>query len=242
GMLTSLGLTVTCAPDGQQGLARYAERRPDLILMDCQMPVLDGYGAALEIRRLEQGGPRVPIIALTADATSAARQACLEAGMDDYLSKPFTRDALRTVLARWLAPASAAAPPPGVPAGRPAAAPLDAQTLETLRALPRRGARSMLEHIARLYLAESSAQLAGLKRALDEGDPQRLARAAHGWASSNGNVGALHLARLCRGLEEQARRNDLRAARAGFAQLQHEYDRVHAALQAEVSDGLRRSA
>jgi two-component system sensor histidine kinase/response regulator len=103
GMLTSFGLEVDGAEHGRQALAKLAAGHYDAVLMDCQMPVMDGYSATREIRRLEAGGVRIPVIALTADMTDAARAACVAAGMDDYVGKPFTRATLHVVLSRWLA-------------------------------------------------------------------------------------------------------------------------------------------
>jgi CheY-like chemotaxis protein len=103
GMLSSLSLEVDVAADGQQALEKLSAGRYDAVLMDCQMPVMDGFSATAELRQREGTGRRTPVIALTADTTSAGRQACFEAGMDDYLGKPFTRATLHAALARWLA-------------------------------------------------------------------------------------------------------------------------------------------
>ena len=103
GMLKSFGLEVDAAEHGRQALAKLAASRYDLVLMDCQMPVMDGYSATRELRRVEAGLSRTTVIALTADITEAARKACSEAGMDDYVGKPFSRAALYAVLSRWLA-------------------------------------------------------------------------------------------------------------------------------------------
>ena len=103
GMLQSFGLEVDDAEEGRQALAKLAAGRYDVVLMDCQMPVMDGYSATRELRRLEAGLTRTPVIALTADITDAARNACFAAGMDDYLGKPFSRATLHAVLSRWLA-------------------------------------------------------------------------------------------------------------------------------------------
>jgi signal transduction histidine kinase/ligand-binding sensor domain-containing protein/CheY-like chemotaxis protein len=102
GMLRSLGLDVDDAEHGEQALERLAREHYDVVLMDCQMPVMDGYSATAELRRRENGGRRTPVIALTADMTSAGREACFAAGMDDYLGKPFSRAALHAALSRWL--------------------------------------------------------------------------------------------------------------------------------------------
>ena len=100
--LQSLGVRCEAVPDGQQALVRALQTtdRPDLVLMDCRMPVLDGLAAAAQIRRQEQalGLPRLPIIALTATATSADRNACLMAGMDGVITKPFTLEELALAL------------------------------------------------------------------------------------------------------------------------------------------------
>jgi len=103
GMLASFGLEVDGAEHGRQALAKLSAGRYDVVLMDCQMPVMDGYSATRELRSLEAGGIRTPVIALTADMTDAARAACFDAGMDDYIGKPFTRVTLHAVLSRWLA-------------------------------------------------------------------------------------------------------------------------------------------
>ncbi|MBL8268838.1 MAG: response regulator [Steroidobacter sp.] len=102
GMLTALGLEVDTAHDGQHALDMLANKTYDVVLMDCRMPVMDGFTATTELRRREGNSRRVPVIALTADTTSAAREACLAAGMDDYLGKPFSRATLRAALARWV--------------------------------------------------------------------------------------------------------------------------------------------
>jgi signal transduction histidine kinase/ligand-binding sensor domain-containing protein/DNA-binding response OmpR family regulator len=102
GMLTSIGLTADEATDGVQALAKLSDQRYDVVLMDCQMPVMDGYATTAEWRRREPAGSRTPIIALTADTTTEGREACYEAGMDDYLGKPFSRTSLHECLSRWL--------------------------------------------------------------------------------------------------------------------------------------------
>ncbi|MBN8488169.1 MAG: response regulator [Burkholderiales bacterium] len=104
GMLESLGLTVREAHDGIQALQALQQRRPQLVLMDCQMPLLDGWEATRRWRKIEQTNRllRVPVVALTANAVAGDREVCLAAGMDDYLAKPFTRERLGQVVARHL--------------------------------------------------------------------------------------------------------------------------------------------
>jgi signal transduction histidine kinase/ligand-binding sensor domain-containing protein/CheY-like chemotaxis protein/HPt (histidine-containing phosphotransfer) domain-containing protein len=238
GMLASLGLQVETANNGQKALDILKRQRFDAVLMDCEMPVLDGFSATAALRRRESAGTRIPIIALTADATTAGREACLAAGMDDYLAKPFRRDALHRILAQWLrtvaaaqgAGASAAAavtPAPSEPV-------LDGVTLNALRALPRSGPKDMLSHIGELYLLDSRGLVATIERSLEAADSVSLARAAHAWRSYNGNVGAHGLARLCRELEDDARKGDMTAAREVFARIRILHDRVRDELQSEM--------
>jgi CheY-like chemotaxis protein len=229
GILASLGLRVETANHGRQALEVLQAQHFDAVLMDCEMPVMDGFSATAAIRRRERAGTHIPIIALTADATAAGREACLAAGMDDYLAKPFRREALHGTLARWLAGAEVA--PPSEPV-------LDGATLDALRALPRNGAKDMLSHIGELYLLESRGLIATIEETLGAGNSAGLARAAHAWRSYNGNVGALGLARLCRELEDTARQSDFAAAREIYAQI----STLHARVRDELEFAMRRSA
>jgi signal transduction histidine kinase/CheY-like chemotaxis protein/streptogramin lyase len=235
GMLTSLGLRVETARDGRQALELLQEQRFDAVLMDCEMPVMDGFSATIALRRREPKGTHIPVIALTADATSAGRAACLAAGMDDYLAKPFRREALHATLKRWLGAGAAAAgdAADGHPPA-PREATLDSAILDALRALPRSGAKDMLSHVGELYLLDSRTLVASIERALEAGNSAELARAAHAWRSYNGNVGAQGLARLCRDLEENARLGNLSAAREIYARIRILHDRVRDELQREM--------
>jgi signal transduction histidine kinase/ligand-binding sensor domain-containing protein/DNA-binding response OmpR family regulator len=235
GMLAALGLQVTTACDGREAIDLLAAEKVDLVLMDCQMPVMDGFSATAELRRREGAGARMPVIALTANATSEGREACLAAGMDDYLAKPFTRSALHAVLARWLpAQPVAAAPAPAATPAPAAGEVLDRATLNALRALPRKGSRDMLSHIVERYLADSRDLVASIERAIEQGDAAELARAAHAWRSYNGNVGAPGLATLCRELEDQARSGNLAGSRELLVELRSLHARVREELQFEI--------
>jgi signal transduction histidine kinase/CheY-like chemotaxis protein len=127
-MLRGLGMEVACAANGEEALAAVRAGDYDLVLMDCMMPVMDGMAATAEIRRLEQQRGRArttPIVAITANALQGDRERCLAAGMDDYISKPFSQQALADTLGRWIAlprPSLAAAPAPAPAAASSAAA------------------------------------------------------------------------------------------------------------------------
>jgi CheY-like chemotaxis protein len=209
----------------------------DAVLMDCEMPIMDGFSATAAIRARELAGTHIPIIALTADATDAGREACLAAGMDDYLAKPFRREALHGTLGRWLADApkthasAAHAPASAAPI-------LDSATLDALRALPRSGAKDMLSHIGELYLLDSRGLITTIEQSLSCANSAALARAAHAWRSYNGNVGAYSLARLCRELEDLARQGDFAAAREVYARIRT----LHVRVCDELEFAMRRSA
>ena len=101
-ILEKLGCAVRVVPNGALAVEELERGDYDLVFMDCQMPVLDGYAATGEIRRREAGGRHVPIVAMTAHAMVGDRAACLNAGMDDYVAKPVRVDDLDRVLSRWL--------------------------------------------------------------------------------------------------------------------------------------------
>jgi signal transduction histidine kinase len=123
--LDGLGVRAERVINGKEAVGRALREtdRPELVLMDCRMPVMDGMAATREIRLQEQtlGLPRIPIVALTATSAETDRQTCLDSGMDDFVSKPFTRDELARTMAHWCAVKASAATPAPLPAGDPSA-------------------------------------------------------------------------------------------------------------------------
>ncbi len=215
GMLESLGCRVNLAANGCEALKAFRQTTYDLVLMDCQMPEMDGFETAKAIRDYEQieGRARTPIIALTAHAMIQNRDQCLAADMDDYLSKPYTQDELYTVLRPWLsAQAAEEAEPdtPRVPVPSPsmtdaittAAPSLDADVLATLKALP--DGERRVERILATYLTSSAQLVAQLRDAVPNHRGTAIRQAAHTLKSSSANVGARRLAQLCGTLETAA--------------------------------------
>ncbi|MNS89307.1 Signal transduction histidine-protein kinase BarA [compost metagenome] len=237
-MLEDSGYEATSADNGRRALALW-ERYPfDVILMDCQMPEMDGFEATRRLRRMEseQGRSRTPIIALTANAILGDRELCLDAGMDDYLAKPYTRAALLALLARWRPSPSAPAPAETVETVETAAAPgaiLDAAALQNLRAMRRPGRPDVLGRIIDLFYSDAPRLLGQLEVAAEASDAAALQLAAHTLKSSCANVGALGLSATCREIEQYARGNDVGSALNHIRGIQQELDRVLAALAIE---------
>ncbi len=206
-MLHSFGCRVEVAVNGFAGVQAAAERRFDLILMDCQMAEMDGFEATAAIRHAEsRGALRVPIIALTANAMARDRDRCLAAGMDDYLSKPFNGDALHAICARWLKRATAAASTPPFPlataASAASAAPaIEEKTLASIRVI---GGDALLERVINLFGENSRALLQAVHDAVASKDTDAVASAAHALKSVSLNLGAVELSEICSHIERNA--------------------------------------
>jgi signal transduction histidine kinase/CheY-like chemotaxis protein len=224
-MLEQLGCEVTVAGDGVEGARAFEGGHFDVVLMDCQMPTLDGYGATDRIRAYEKAvdWPRTPIVALTANALAGDREKCLEAGMDAYLTKPFTQNQLRRVLESREA----------VPADAPVAGgtALDPRALEQIRALQQPGAPDLVAKIIALYLENSRSLMEKIRAALAAGDANALREAAHALKSSSGNVGATGLVEIARQLEALGRDGKSDAAAGLVDGMSREHARVISALQ-----------
>ena len=234
-MLENLGCRVRVAADGYAVLEALAGSTYDLVLMDCQMPNLDGYGATAAIRAREQeqpGARRIPVIALTANAMEGDRERCLAAGMDDYLAKPLRSAELYAVLQRWHAPGATTAELPRILPAEVADSPLDARTLDGIRALQREGTPDLLRKIVDLYLSAAPGQIEQLHAAVQQGDAGAALRAAHGLKSSSANVGALALAACFKELEQMGRAGSTAGMAARLADADNEYTRVAQALTA----------
>lgn len=226
-MLRSLGCEVVAVPNGACAVERIGADDFDLLLMDCQMPEMDGFEATRAIRAGETGGERLPIVALTAHAMHFDRESCLEAGMDDYVSKPFSKDDLRVVLRRWLDWRP--------PAQRKSAdsSPLRREMIGEIRALEAESSEDLLESVIDAYLVSSAALEEAIVDASRAGDATALARAAHTLKSSSGQVGADRLAGLCKEIENLARRDTLDETPALVDAVVIELERVREALAAE---------
>jgi two-component system, sensor histidine kinase and response regulator len=232
--LERAGLRVSAVSDGQQALDLLASDSFDLVLMDCQMPVVDGFAATQALRQRETGsGLHMPVVALTANAMPGDRERCLLAGMDDYLPKPYTGEEMTLILQRWL-PAERrhdmAAVLAHKKAGEPLLAALDPAALDKIRALSPDQAEVLVQQLLRAYQKAATQDMARLEEALLLKDAGQVARAAHGLKSSSFNVGANRFGELLRDLENAGRAGDMHAIRRGADVLHDEWGRVRLAV------------
>ena len=216
-LLAGEDLCVDIATNGLEAVNAFSSKRYDLVLMDCQMPLMDGFVATGTIRALERerGHRHVPIVALTANALEGDRARCLAAGMDEYLPKPFTAAGLRGVLERWLSPRSA----PPAHASEAASVPppvqvnvLNPAALAHFEARELNGRKGVLERVVAAYLLQSAPLARQLDAALERRDFDTLRETAHSLKSSSAVVGAETLSALCRDVEEACRVGDLERA------------------------------
>jgi PAS domain S-box-containing protein len=223
-LLEKLGGRVDVAANGREAVTMLAQLAYDLVLMDCQMPEMDGFAATAAIRQREASTDQhVPIIAMTANAMQGDRERCLAAGMDGYLAKPIAADALYAVVAQWRPKGEAAPAETQVP-------PMDLKAALALA----EGDRDLLAELMAVLLAECPGQLATLRRALQHGDAHQLERTAHSLKGALGVVGARGAYALAQQLEAKGRANQLEGALSLWQSLDTELARL-AAFWADAS-------
>ena len=242
--LLNLGHRVDVAANGIEARDAVRMIAYDLVLMDCEMPEMDGYQATRAIRAAEVGESRIPIIAMTAHALDGDRQRCLASGMDDYLSKPFNPRRLQQLLQRWAAagPSRAAVdvlqPAETAPLGTDGTTVLDLEMLGNLRDLDVE-APGILGELVGLFLKELPCRLEGMSRGSVRGDGPAVAGSAHALRGSAGNLGASRLAAVCCRVEQAARREDWDAVCDALAGVRVEAQAAAGALSAEAGAGAR---
>jgi signal transduction histidine kinase/DNA-binding response OmpR family regulator/HPt (histidine-containing phosphotransfer) domain-containing protein len=210
-MLEQLGFTVDVVGDGQAAVDAARAGVYDAVLMDCQMPVMDGFEATAAIRRHEGDGRRLPIIALTASALESDQQRCLDAGMDGHVAKPIRFEALGEALDRFVHAAAAEPPTAEPPTTEPVpdGGPLDPGIIAQLRELGGPGESDPLAQLHALFITTAPQLARTLRTATAAGDPVVVAAAAHTLKGSAANLGAIRLAAVCARIEECVRANAL---------------------------------
>ncbi len=246
--LRALGFRADAVANGIDVLEALSRQRFDLILMDCQMPRLDGYEATRRIRQREAGGRRIPIIAVTAHAMKGDREKCLAAGMDDYLSKPFREQDLSALIDRWLlAPAGPSAQPPRLRTTEAvakalspdrveeASAVLNPKALDSLRRLGSTNGEDVLGKVGALFVREVPARILRMRQALELGDRKTVEMTAHSLKGSAGILGATVFLEKSQALERSAADAEIVLLARMIAGLEDEMRKVEPELQRAIS-------
>ena len=250
--LKKLGYMADIAVNGREVIAAISAVDYPIVLMDCQMPLLDGYEATAEIRRREAGGPtRTTIIAMTAHALAGEREKCLAAGMDDYLSKPVKPHELAGMLERWTAPTNKPDPidhaPPSVTAlhsepDRRGSHPrrnvvveiIDLSVLESFREIQQEGCPDLVSELIDLYIDDTQSRLIQMRTALKERNLKKLQTTAHSLKGSSSNLGIRGMTALCLELEKTLTHEGVDGASGIVTRLAEEFRRVQQALANEL--------
>ncbi len=205
-LLRKLGCTVTLANNGQEALDRLARESFQVVLMDCQMPVLDGFEATRRIRSGQLPGvdARIPIIALTAYAMASDEEKCRAAGMDAYLTKPLRGAALQQALSRWQGGRASAIVPGAAPSTPPVAL-IDVEAIKGNLALPEERFRSMMGEVVELYLTQEPIQRAQMEEGFGARKVEATAFPAHRLAGALSVFGAPKVQDLLLQIERAAR-------------------------------------
>jgi len=251
-LLTLSGVSFSLAENGKEAVDALAARSFDAVLMDCQMPIMDGYTATrvLRQREAETGGTRVPIIAMTANAMAGDREKCLGVGMDDYLSKPLNRALLEQTLRKWLRAGAATRPDAAVAAAKAmppvpaaAAAPVVLAAAPAATAAASSGALDTsiigdlvdvmgdeFPDLVRVYLEDTPKNVALLEQAALQRSMEGIIAPSHSLKSTSANLGALRLSELAKRLEHGARTGELTEPLILVSELKREYQQVASAL------------
>jgi len=239
-MLEKLGYDVDLVENGQEAVDRVMVTPYAAIVMDCHMPLLDGYEATRTIRRQEGPVNRTPIVAMTASAMRGDRERCIAAGMDDFVSKPIDPEQLAATLRRWtghLSESSAEllAPPEleelqGSPAVADGDGPVDLKILHGLSGLQRPGQPNFLVRMIDLFIEDAARRCGTMREAIADADSDRLAAMAHSLKSSSSVLGAQQMSDLCHQLEKLGRGGALREAEMAVTELEAEFAKVRSVL------------
>src|SRR5262245_23613681 len=242
-MLEQLGCLVDVAPDGQRAVEALEASSYDLVIMDCQMPVMDGFEATRAIRARESAEEHTPIIAMTANAMAGDRERCIEAGMDGYLTKPVRQDELAAAVSRWL-PARADEPAHPAPevevmqggAGRSGIRVLvDVDHLRGLREVGGESSAQFMTDLVDAFSAEGAEEIAQIRESVAGGDASRLVQVAHRLKGSALNLGCQAMADTAGELESLGRTGTLDGAAALVERLGREFEQTLTLLRIETA-------
>ncbi len=223
-MLSRLGFKAEVASDGAEAVTAYERGHYSAILMDCQMPIMDGFDATRAIRAAERSDARVPIVAMTANAMAGDRERCLDAGMDDHIAKPVELQLLRKVLYRFCRPAFAEEEDDNEATDeltRHSPQPTT-MSLDYLIEMEKLGVENIVVDTVESYLGSVGDSMDVIRSALDEGDHDRMQSAAHGLSGMSAYVGASAVVAACRRIEAAVRDSDTSELEAMVSELDTE--------------------
>ncbi len=208
--LRLLGYTPDLAQDGAVGLTMLGAGRYDMVLTDCHMPTLDGFGLAKAIRLGEAGGTRMPIVAVTGDTSAGASQRCLDSGMDDYLAKPVQLKALGAMMEKWLHPSASEEK-----SAQEVAAPAETLPIFDTAILTQMVGNhvAMKVRLLELFMRDAPGQVRAIEAADAAGEYALVAAVAHTLKTAARIVGAMRLGELCEKIEAKAEARDAPASR-----------------------------
>lgn len=235
GLLEKIGLQADVANNGLEVIEMWERKDYDLILMDCQMPQLDGYEATECIRKKEKD-KHIIIVALTANALSTDRQKCIDCGMDDYIPKPYGQNELAEILQKWLPGGASEKPGDMVDEietnNNTEEEKMDDSVLDyTIIESMRKAIGKVFDDLIPAYIEQSDGMVMELKEKLDEGDMEVVERHAHSLKSSSNNLGAVNLSEMSRVLEDDARAGKESELLANqIVSIEQEYESVKKAL------------
>ena len=245
GMMAGMGVEVVVAKNGDEAINQFRSQKFDAVLMDCQMPGIDGFDATRAIRKFEAETGQAPIriIAVTAGAMGGDRQECISAGMTDYLSKPFTGEQLYKILKKFLPSGDAIVELDqeqcpslvGAASNSPySESSLDQNVLDGLMGLPSSGSQNLVHRVVRAYIESSDELMTHLHGEIESANADGIRAGAHALKSSSANVGALNFSDLCRVMETAGKQEDLIQVEATWQQMQEEYSNVIKALKCRL--------
>ena len=246
-MLESLGCQVRVVDTGIKALAALADSQFDIVLMDRQMPEMDGFDTTAEIRARRLLRPkqprgtvepvRLPIVGLTASALKGDRELCIAAGMDDYLAKPFRRDALRSVLERWVLDRSTGPFKKAAFGNESPADTFDRSILDQMCLNQRSGGPTIVAGLIDHFFVDADRLIETLDQASGNLDAAALAHAAHLLSVGSEFVGARKLAQMCGALERAALAGETPDLHHRIVRIRQEYEAVHLEMDAVRSTG-----
>ncbi|MEE9425881.1 MAG: response regulator [Methylococcales bacterium] len=262
-ILTGCGCVVDTADNGQEAVIATRNKHYDLIFMDCQMPILDGYQATQQIRVHEisltqspQKTIQIPVIALTANALSSDREKCIASGMSDYLAKPFRKQQILEMLEKWIPHRLVSDKQQQVRLNTPAlkhvisdttatlieehqqtqqikSPALDKDVINEIKAMMEDGEDDFFVELKDCFKHDFNLGMEALQEAYQQDDAETVRTTAHGMKSTSGNLGAIELSAMCHQLEKMGKQQILDKVESVIEQMKAEYNRVSLALEQE---------